>query len=469
MVVLVVSALAACVNRLDFSSGSPTPTVTGTPTPLLSPTPLYGQGTDDLDLTSSFALNVCAPVNHAEGAQADVVGGAAPVSGQLVILIQVQDGSFASGTTGPIDPTSTRAGIWELARGQLVTNGSATLDFLAPLTHVYTTDGQSRAEICTMLEKRKLSLGGFTLFANPWGGAGGFVGVVVSDTLDLSGAIKADKDGFRGAPQLSLPNAQANTETSLDAAAGRAAHKGEGIDAGSLALYGAGNRMDAGGGGNASCSGGGGGGGGGRGGVGGDQSSTFSPDSATRGMGGLAMDAPEMRLLMGGGGGGGDYEHFQSSFGGSGGGIVLILARRIIHTAGTSLVSADGGGGLTIPTASVMTNPDGAGGGGGGGTILVVTEDDQDPALQISALGGNGGSVFQTNAVDIEAGPGGGGGGGRVLAIGLGGGHSISGGNPGAWLNNGTGDNGSFGADFGVVGIEPSGLTTAGLGAFSIP
>ncbi|MGP6157293.1 MAG: beta strand repeat-containing protein [Vulcanimicrobiaceae bacterium] len=373
-------------------------------------------------------------------------------AGDLVLIMQMQDGSSISTSNGTTYGTgSTTAGTYEYA--VVKTAGGATITVVNGLLHGYadsTTKGQAYQII------RVPQYGSTTLTSGlapaVWNGSsGGVLAVDVSITLALGGAtVSASGLGFRGGGgQTFNGGTGANTDYVTSDTIATNGEKGEGIGgtpywvynaAGGLlnvtdtlpstnASRGKGAPLNAGGGGtdnnppaNDENAGGGGGGNGGAGGQGGWNWSPIYPTlysatnptgvnenanadgtTGTGGVGGHVFTPSATSIVLGGGGGAGDRNNSvdPDSSGGAGGGIVLIRAGAL---TGTGTVSANGASG-------VVPSNDGGGGGGAGGTVVVLANSGFG-GLTASATGAAG---TNANPGAIEHGPGGGGGGGAVV------------------------------------------------------
>jgi hypothetical protein len=430
---------------------------------------------------------------------------AAFATGDLLLVMQMQDGSAMSTSNGTSYGTgSGAAGTYEYARVTKVAGAAVTI--ANGLLHSYTesaTKGQSYQIV------RVPQYGSTTLTASlkpaVWGGAngtylsGGVLAIDVSSTLTLGGAaVSASGLGFRGGGGRLLGGGTgALTDyvtADTDATNGE---KGEGTggtpdwvynaSAGLLnvtdtlpsanASFGKGAPLNAGGGGtdnnppaNDENTGGGGGGNGGAGGQGGWNWSPIYPTlysaanptgvnetanadgtTGTSGVGGHVVTAGATSFVMGGGGGAGTRNNSADpdSSGGPGGGIVLIRAGAL---SGTGTIAANGASGVA------PTN-DGGGGGGAGGTVVVLANSGFG-GLTTSAAGAAGTNA-NAGGTSGEHGPGGGGGGGVVITS-----AAVTSGLAGG-LNGLTGvnSNESYGAAAGASGVALTAGPTAPDGA----
>lgn len=178
--------------------------------------------------------------------------GTAITAGDLVLIIQMQDGALNSSNnsnygagngTGQGTTSMGNAGRYEFVRADSVSGSSVT--FSPALTHSYvrsaatTTAGQQRYQIIRVPQYANVSVAGVT--APAWGGAlgsetGGVVAIDASGTLTLAGATVEGQSnraifvagrGFRGAAGVT---ASANgNDTEWRSTANASGGKGEGI------------------------------------------------------------------------------------------------------------------------------------------------------------------------------------------------------------------------------------------------
>lgn len=396
-------------------------------------------------------------------------GGASISSGDLLLVIQMQDAAINSSNTSSYGGSSTgsgstslnSAGQYEFVRATSTAGvGAGSVNIVGGsgggLLNSYTnaaatgTQGQRRFQVIRVPQyiTAILSSG---LTAAAWNGAAG--GVLVFDVagqLTLGGTVSVNGLGFRGGASRQLGGgAGANTDYRTNATVNNNGSKGEGIagtpryvnDGGALLDTGVegypngsharGAPGNAGGGGtdgrpsaNDQNTGGGGGGNAGTGGMGGN---SWSTNLAVGGFGGFGYSASvgATRVFLGGGGGGGTTNNGTGSPGGgfassgaAGGGMIFIRAGSI---SGSGSLSANG-----LDANSTVAN-DGSGGGGAGGSVVVFSNAGGVGGLNIQANGGSGGT---NTGGGVSHGPGGGGGGGFVATSGLAS-TSVNGGNNG--------------------------------------
>jgi hypothetical protein len=313
---------------------------------------------------------------------------------------------WQSGTTEPTESgqqtnivlDASAIGQWELVRVSGALDGTR-VELAQPTRNQYAAGA---TQLVTVPEYTTMTIAeGAVIVARPWDGkVGGIVAFLVSDKLDLNGAIHATGAGYRGGAGDPAGNEDLNNCTALDEPPPGGEAKGEGVVVGryGLEVTGRGNLANGGGGGPCHNSGGGGGGNQGAGGPGGivEYASAMQPPA----LGGAATVTSSIdRLSMGGGGGAGEAHHDGISDGGAGGGVILFAAKRI---AGVGVIEADG---VSAPSTG---NGD-AGGGGGAGGAVYVHSDEILSCTKVRASGGAGGD-------SQEGAGGGGGGGGRIVA-----------------------------------------------------
>ncbi|PYP86428.1 MAG: hypothetical protein DMF61_13160 [Blastocatellia bacterium AA13] len=397
------------------------------------------------------------------GAHATGDAGSAIASGDLLLVIQMQDATITFANTSRYgdnvngDPGSgyapaNQSGKYEFVKAtSAITNAGGTFNITGAgagngLINAYNnaaatgTMGQRRFQVVKVPQYRTATLSS-TLTALAWNGtAGGILALNVSDVLTLGGTVSVSGLGFRGGAGRQLAGgAGANTDYVTTAANNANGSKGEGIAGTPRFLYnpttdtvvdtgvdgypggssGRGAPGNAGGGGtdgdapaNDENSGGGGGGNGGAGGLGGN--SWNSNLATTRGFGGVAFaERAASRIVMGGGGGAGTRNNTPgvtaASAAAAGGGIVIIQAGKVF---GAGTINANGA------DAFNNTDNDGGGGGGAGGSVVVTSLRSGLAGLTVNAKGGRGGDAWHNQLANgtpgERHGPGGGGGGGFV-------------------------------------------------------
>ncbi|WP_337968506.1 tandem-95 repeat protein [uncultured Flavobacterium sp.] len=389
-------------------------------------------------------------------------GGTQISSGDLILIIQMQDASidysnnpnYGSGSSSSgIDNLGGtgftnlgNTGIYEyviatsnvpLAGGTLTfigtgTGGGALNDYFnaAPTT----TSGKKTFQIIRVPQFSNLTLNS-NITTPPFNGfAGGIIAFNVSGTFNFNGFnIDGSARGFRGGySPVATTNANNSTIYVDNSTNSVVSGKGEGIAGTPRYMWdgfnqvnngvegmpggssGRGAPANAGGGGNDHNSGGGGGGNGGLGGLGGLGWQGGGGDVSPLNGGGrpgytsyLTATPLLTRLVMGGGGGAGDANNAVNGVkGGVGGAIILINAGSI---QGSGNIYANGGVGAA---GTYSGAPDGAGGGGAGGSVFLNISNNSTTTINIEAKGGNGGNTL--NDENNSHGPGGGGGGGII-------------------------------------------------------
>jgi uncharacterized repeat protein (TIGR01451 family) len=435
--------------------------------------------------------------------------GAAIATGNLLLVIQMQDASindsntvaYGNGYTGQGFTALNSAGDYEfvkatgpVAAGKVPIAGAGSgggLVFAYHSSAWSATAGQSTYQVIVVPQYTTLSLNATSPpTALAWNGSsGGVLALDVSGALTLNGAtVSVDGLGFRGGAGLQLTGATGSTADYLHAApgtytgaaeAGADAPKGEGISGTPLWIesggtyantgtdYPSGTRNvdgssargapgNAGGGGtdgdpadNDENAGGGGGSNGGAGGFGGD---SWDTNLSVGGEGGTAFPATINRIALGGGGGAGTRNNSdtdtQASGGAAGGGIIIFRTDSI---SDTGILTANG------IAAYDGTANDAGGGGGAGGSIVVLSANGGESGLTLSAQGGRGGDAWDTDPYSLgdRHGPGGGGGGGVVLISGAPASVSLGGGTSGTTLNPGV----TYGATAGTSGTSVTNAT----------
>jgi len=447
-------------------------------------------------------------------------GGTAISSGDLVLIIQMQDAainssntsSYGDGLTGSGSTSLNNSGIYEYATAtNAVPLSGGTLNVMAAgpgggLLYTYTvaaasaSQGERQFQVVRVPNYATATLTS-ALTASAWNGStGGILALNVSGALTLNSAtISLDGLGFRGGAGLLLNGGAAgatNTDYRYVApaayvsppVAGADGSKGEGIAGtpryvesggavvptnqtyaegypnGSMARGAPGNAgaggTDANPAANNQNTGGGGGANGGSGGSGGY---SWSSDLSDGGLGGSAFPVSISRVVMGGGGGAGSRNNdvnTQASSGSAGGGIIMIRAGSL---TGIATITANG------VAAYNATANDAGGGGGAGGSVLILSGGGGEGGLTIQAHGGRGGDAWDTQAYSNanRHGPGGGGGGGAVLLSGAAASIDVSGGANGVTL---TTPSVPYGATSGAAGISATNLSvTLSPGPHSAP
>jgi len=405
-----------------------------------------------------------APV-PATDAYGNSFGTAAIKSGDLLLIIQMQDaainssnstlygagnansGSDALGGTGFIDLGN--SGKFEyvtatddvpLTGGTLTFKGSGAAN---GAVYSYTnaaptlTMGKRSFQIIRLPQYSNLKLSS-NISPPPFNGnTGGIIAFNVAGNMDFNGyTVDVSGRGFRGGYSLIKVTQGVNLNNLYVANSddNRVSGKGEGVAGTPRYMWDGYNQVDnaieglpagsggrgapanAAGGGNDVNAGGGGGGNGGGGGVGGwgyeVDPGTF-PNGGRPGSVSYTGAVDNTRMIMGGGGGGGHANDALTGVkGGVGGGIVLISAASV---TGNGTILANGGDGAP---GTYGGHPDGSGGGGAGGTVIVkLTNPDPAATLTIHAIGGKGGNTENDpGGSGVQPhGPGGGGGGGIIL------------------------------------------------------
>ena len=392
-------------------------------------------------------------------------GGAAIADGDLVLIIQMQNGNTTNftNTSSYGGGMNSSVGSYEYAKVSSVSGSTLTLT--KALTNTYAQGAQSTFQVIRIPQYVSATLGG-SLTALPWNGtSGGIVAFDVYNTLNFSGqSIDVTGKGFRGggsqdvgyyypanfsSSQGAVPFIYAGTYGGTTGTTGTApttypnsklaSFKGEGTSGTPRLTYngttlvntgvegypngdvGRGAPGNAGGGGVSGGdflngkfpghdAGGGGGGNIGAGGIGGD---TWQPEGGrwpNGGFGGGSITPSFTKVLMGGGGGAGISTNATSMAGrsaadgivnGGSGGGIVFVRAGTI--AGNGSLSATG----MIGTKGNQT--DAGGGGGAGGSVLISARSGSFSSLTVNVRGGNGADSTYRNH-----GPGGGGGGGLV-------------------------------------------------------
>lgn len=417
--------------------------------------------------------------------------GASIVSGDLLLVIQMQDAamdstntsSYGSGASSASGSTDLRkSGQYEFVRATstagigggtvtIVGGGGAGLVNAYSSANASTTQGQRRFQVVRVPQYTTATLSS-GLTATAWNGsAGGVLVFDVAGQLTLGGAtVSVTGLGFRGGGARALGGGSgASSDYRTSAAINSNGSKGEGVAGTPRYVNNAGALLDtgvegypngshargapgnAGGGGTdgnpASNDRNTGGGGGSNAGSGGKGGNAWSSSVTTGGFGGFGYSASlaPTRLLLGGGGGSGTTNNgtgipgsgFATS-GAAGGGLVMIRAGSI---SGSGTITANGS------DANDTVLNDGSGGGGAGGSVLVFSSSGSLGLLSIQANGGSGGTNTGSGSAH---GPGGGGSGGFVATSGAAS-VSVSGGSAGT-----TSGGIAFGATDGTGGASTS-------------
>jgi uncharacterized repeat protein (TIGR01451 family) len=415
-------------------------------------------GKDGVTATVSGVLNTYYPGSGSAAGTTMTVGnarsggGSAITAGDLILIMQMQDGSTTSFVNSAAygGGMNSSVGNYEYARVSAVTGSMLTLT--KALTNTYVQGTQKTFQVIRIPQYISATLGG-SVTALPWdGSSGGVVAIDVYNNLDFNKkSIDVTGQGFRGGGSrdvaywynspinVTVPTIFAGTyggTNNFYANNKLASFKGEGTAGTPRYTYngttlqnsgaegyplgdmGRGAPGNAGGGGVVAGlldltaspkripghdAGGGGGGNIGTGGLGGD---TWEPATGGRwengGFGGSGITASTSRILLGGGGGAGGSVSVADGIvnGGPGGGIVMVRTGTII---GSGKILAQG----VMGTKGDST--DAGGGGGAGGSVSVAARSGSFAGLNINVSGGNG-----SDATYREHGPGGGGGGGLV-------------------------------------------------------
>jgi hypothetical protein len=428
------------------------------------------------------------------------VGAQAVEAGDLVLVMQMQDGANMNTTSSASygSPGSTTAGYYEYAAVTSVNGSIFTLSKL--LTNKYITTGTNQNfQVIRVPQYSALTING-TATGTAWNSetkTGGVLAldVVGTTTFTTGSGLSMTAKGFSGGGGFSYNGAgAAATNSPADYATPTtvAAHgaKGEGIGGTPHYFYDGNKVIDTkvegyatgdnnigapanGGGGaqdfapatNTGNSGGGGGANGAAGGFGGYGFNSGNNNFGNRAIGGGALFGSPLALIMGGGGGAGSTNNattFINSSGGIGGGIIIMrTGDAAISGSGTATIQANGG---NAPSPGGSLNQ-GGGGGGAGGSVMVLTSGTGSTNITISTTGGNGGSVNTdlTNA-SSSYGPGGGGSGGVVYTNGTLGAATVTGGTNGQTTNGKVGNDAAltaFGATIGNGGTATPGINDA--------
>ena len=416
LALLVLAVTGAC-GRSGANGGTRSPTPTPIETPLLEDT---GDGHDGpLLVDNNRVVSPCYVLQSSlEGSVVLAGAGANSVEpGRRLLLLQVQDDGAESGDQAVLGSglLPAFAGSWDVVRATAVTAtaGAVVVSLDEPVALAFGSGPARAAQACEMPEYSDVDVqSDGSIRAQDWDGSrGGVVSFFASGTLTVDGDVDASGAGFRRGERNEDPATPVFGVTAMDVSDTEGGGKGEGLDRGSLGLFGRGNYWTGAGGGNGNNAGGGGGGGGGRGGHGSPQqgSTGSATDLATRGMPGVPVVSGVERLVFGGGGGAGHANSSTAGRGGRGGGLIVVIAGSL---TGNGDFSASGDDGDDSGGSAGNDDSDGGGGGGAGGTIFVR-------ALSTTSFGGSFVSGGGSGGDSDGRGPGGGGGGGRVLLEGF--------------------------------------------------
>lgn len=409
--------------------------------------------------------------------------------GDLLLIVQMQDGTinstnssaYGNGSTGSGYTSLGQAGLYEYVtvtavNGSVLTiagggSGGGLINSYVEAAATSTT-GQSTYQIVRVPQYTTLKLNGNVTPAKWDGQSGGIVALDAADTFNFNNkTIDVTKAGFRGGGRAQFTGsasastsdwAQLSTVTAHGSKGGGIAGQPnylwdgtsvthvaspEGLPNGSMAR---GAPANAGGGGtdgipatNTGNSGGGGGANAGAGGVGGNAWNNAGTGAVLGGLGGTALVPSAARAFMGGGGGAGSSNGGTGGAGGSSGGPGAgMVFMRTGATQNTVTINANGN---TPPNPAT----DGGGGGGAGGSVLVTSDNPQSGTVTVNVSGGNGASTNTgKSAPKDDYGPGGGGGGGYAAGtFGMINTVNVAGGNAGL-----TADGTSYGAADGTSG-----------------
>ena len=460
--------------------------------------------------------------NAAAGATSITVGaatgaGAAIASGNLLLVIQMQDASisdsntvaYGNGFTGQGFTTLNSAGDYEFVTAKTAVGtggGSVTIIGAGPgggLVFPYhsaaasATAGQSTYQVIVVPQYTTASFSAATPpSALAWNGStGGVLTIDTSSTLTLNGAtVSVSGQGFRGGAGMELTGGGgANTDYQQPAPTvaytgvgepGWDAPKGEGI-AGTPSWVQSGTSYLATGTGYPS-------------GTAGTDGSMARGAPGNAGGGGTdgdpqgASPGGNDQNAGGGGGGnggsggfGGDSWDSNLSTGGEGGTVFPATINRVAMGGGGGGGSRNNdngdnqasggaaGGGIIIIRANALTGTatltangsaayngtanDAGGGGGAGGSIVVLSANGGEGGLTLQANGGTGGNAWATEAYTLgnRHGPGGGGGGGVVLVSGTPASVSVAGAASGITENPGV----AYGSTAGAAGTSVTNAT----------
>jgi uncharacterized repeat protein (TIGR01451 family) len=387
-------------------------------------------------------------------------GGSAIAAGDLILVIQMQDGSTTNFTNSASYGGGLNSSVGNYEYAKVAAVSGSTLTLAKALTNNYVQGTQKTFQVIRIPQYISAKLGD-SVTALPWNGSsGGIVAIDVYHNLDFNDqSIDVTGKGFRGGGSRDVAiwyqspidrtvstifagtytgktNTYDNSKLASfkgEGTAGTPQYTYNGITLSTTGVQGypqgdlgRGAPGNAGGGGVVAGilnqttlpytipghdAGGGGGGNIGTGGLGGE---TWEPRTGGKwpngGFGGSGIAASTAKILLGGGGGAGITTNSTQMVdrpaadgiinGGPGGGIVLIRTGTIV---GSGTITAQG----IMGTKGNST--DAGGGGGAGGSVAVAARSGSFGGLTINVSGGNGSdSTYQ------EHGPGGGGGGGLV-------------------------------------------------------
>ena len=389
------------------------------------------------------------------GAKSSGSAAANITAGDLILVMQMQDGSATDFSTAASYGTGTgTAGLYEYASVTGVAGSVITLASALTNTYIQSFANRQTFQVVRVPQYSSATVTG-TLKAQTWtinasgDATGGVLALDVAGALALNANLDVSGQGFRGGGAANLTgNRIGGTIADLRYAqsTNNGASKGEGT-AGTPASvfngtstystststytngdYGRASPGNAGGGANDGQPDRGGnqynagGGGGGNAGAGGGGGLSWSLQNAAGGLGGKATAPSTTQLFLGGGGGAGGSNNNAEAVavttyppaatgggatgpitisGASGGGIVMVRSGTL---SGSGQISADG-----YRAYNTSGGSEAAGAGGAGGSVMLnVSTGAASPA--ISVKGGAGG-----NSNYYHHGPGGGGGGGYVV------------------------------------------------------
>lgn len=446
-------------------------------TVISSPTVVNTYYTPRSGFTGTIAAGAASECLPLDGT-ATVAGAPFPVAsfttGDLLLVMQMQDGSYNSTDDATYGGTLTDAaddgsgftsldngGRYEFVQvdgppGTLdcpantlpITGSGVEFGLLHSYVHNPTATPRRVVQFVRVPQYKGLILSGSgRLDALAWNGlTGGIVAADVRDTLDLgSGAtckVDASQDGFRGGGVNAVTTGAGNSTSMRALLTTGSGVKGEGLVGSPERAFNGTSTLvltapgyvngsarkgapgNAGGGGNSCATAGdnnnshnSGGGGGGNGGLGGKGGSNLrgtrlcsNPNNNGGGIGGAALTNLPELLGMGGGGGSGGVTTANGNNSAGGLGGGVVIIRANA-VVGTGDMCASGSAGQ-----SATNNNNAGGGGGAGGSVLLfsnIAGASNFSGLRLFAAGGNGGAG--NGASNQEGGGGGGGGSGRIF------------------------------------------------------
>ncbi|MGB5051468.1 MAG: CARDB domain-containing protein [Caldilineaceae bacterium] len=253
------------------------------------------------------------------------------------------------------------AGQWELNKAAADFTGSGTFALQKPLKYSYVSNGgNEKAQILRVPQYSTCNVTGTVTPLAAWNGDwGGIFAVMCKDIMTVSGAINANRTGFRGGIFGDL-------DTRHHTGQQGESYPGTGIYSTQRLQFGHAQPNGGGGGGGGETAGSSGpGGGGGYGTVG----QPGGSGGLVPGLGGNTYGDAALSQIHLGSGGGGTFLNYaccaSAADGGDGGGIVLIVSRAL-NVSGT--ISSDGENGAR------GTGGEGSGGGSGGSIKIVAAE-----------------------------------------------------------------------------------------------